>query len=141
MTRDEVVQLIAWRLGNRKDMGERIISEMRFVQSMVLEQNSWHPWFLEKNWTGGVLEAGATEVALPTDYLAEVENEQLWLITPDNILIRLRKELPSDLPDVISSGYGISAYAVTAAKVLFNASSTQAHGLQWRYIGKADSMA
>lgn len=141
MTRDEVVKLLAWRLGNRKDIGERIISEMRFVQSQVLEQNPWLPWFLEKDWEGATLTAGATAISLPADYLAEIEDEPLRLIASDGAVIELVKELPSDLAKTVSSGGGLSAYSVTPSQILFNTSADIPYALQWRYMGKAEDFA
>lgn len=45
MTRDEIVALVALRLGNRTDLDSRILSEMLMVQD-DMEQGDFLPWFL-----------------------------------------------------------------------------------------------
>lgn len=45
MTRDQIRDLIALRLGNRTDLNDRIVSEMQLVQD-DLEQGDFLPWFL-----------------------------------------------------------------------------------------------
>lgn len=45
MTRNQIRDLIALRLGNRTDLDDRIVSEMQLVQA-DLEQGDFLPWFL-----------------------------------------------------------------------------------------------
>lgn len=45
MTRNQIRDLIALRLGNRTDLNDRIVSEMQLVQN-DLEQEDFLPWFL-----------------------------------------------------------------------------------------------
>lgn len=45
MTRNQIRDLIALRLGNRTDLDDRIVSEMQMVQD-DLEQGDFLPWFL-----------------------------------------------------------------------------------------------
>lgn len=92
MTRDQVVQLLGWRLGDRSDMAERIALEMVMVQETLLEGNKWLPWFLEKEWVGATTMAGMPSVAVPTDFLEEIEEGHLYLTTPAGVELRLVKK-------------------------------------------------
>ncbi len=64
MLRDQLVKVLAWRLGNRKDMEERIIAEMDLAQEVILEQHTWKPWFLAKDLVGVSLQAGESSFAI-----------------------------------------------------------------------------
>lgn len=80
MRRDEVVELLGYRLGNRKDMAAHIIAEMKLVQSVQLEEHEWLPWFLEKDLTQSLTIAGGEQVALPVDFLEQIPDRKLYLI-------------------------------------------------------------
>lgn len=92
MTRDQVVQMLGWRLGDRSDMSERIVLEMALAQRVVLEENRWLPWFLLKDWAGGETVAGVPSVALPVDFLMESEEGHMYLTTVDGAQVRLKKQ-------------------------------------------------
>lgn len=91
MKRDELVKILAWRLGDRKDMAERITAEMDFVQRTVLEEHAWLPWFLESGLATASTKAGERRVSLPADFLMEIEESHLWVLPVGGTPARLHK--------------------------------------------------
>jgi hypothetical protein len=139
MQRDKLIQVLAWRLGNRKDMAERIANEMDFVQETVLEQNPWLPWFLEKDAEGLILPAGASAVALPVDFLGEIEGEIPLAVVEEGEL-RYSKESPVDM--AVGGKRGIKfAYTVTTTQLRVFPSFEEELPLSWRYFAKAPTMS
>lgn len=101
MTRDEVIQLLGWRLGNRKDMAERIALEMPFVQRTLLEEHEWLPWFLQAVWTSTTV-ASVGYLAQPTDFLQEMDEGHLYLTQADGAKVRLVKKAFEDAQSLTS---------------------------------------
>jgi hypothetical protein len=83
MLRDDVVKLLAWRLGSRKNFTDRILAEMEYAQRSVLETNEWLPWFLETEMANTTTVAGDNRVALPDDFLLEIEEQHLWYVNSE----------------------------------------------------------
>lgn len=92
MLRDQVIQLLGWRLGDRSDLADRILLEMVMIQSIELEGNRWLPWFLIKDWAAGTTAPATASVALPTDFLEEVEESHLYLTNLEGQSLRLEKK-------------------------------------------------
>ena len=90
MTRDELIQLLGWRLGDRTDMAARAMAELNYVQDIELEGHEWLPWFLEKAFTGFTTTAGSGIVTKPADFLQEIEDEPLFVSTSGGT-VRLQK--------------------------------------------------
>lgn len=85
MTRDEVVSLLGYRLGSRTDLDAKIILEMAYVQVYTLEgTGAFTPWFLESELANVNTAAGEERVALPDDFLGEIEDQSLWYYNPEN---------------------------------------------------------
>src|SRR5688572_12731232 len=84
MTRDEAVALIAFRLGDRTDLNDRIIAEMRLAQT-ELELGPTLPWFLLTEMATATLYEGDDTMALPADFLREVDEDEsaLWFYKVD----------------------------------------------------------
>ena len=83
MTRDEAVDIIMGRLGKRTNASLQadIIMEMFLtVQPILLEKNGvFFPWFLEASSLAALTTTIDSEVvALPSDFLAELEDDALW---------------------------------------------------------------
>lgn len=91
MTRDQLIELLGYRLGDRTDMGQRALAEMPLVQGSTLEGNKWLPWFLEKEFVGATVEA-QNYVPLPDDFLGEIEESHLWITTAEGRQLRLVKK-------------------------------------------------
>lgn len=92
MTRDEVLQIIQYRLGDHSEMPARALAEMPLLQSTVLEGNSWLPWFLEVDSVGLETVALTREVVLPTDFLQEMEEGGFLAATVGAALVPLVKK-------------------------------------------------
>ena len=135
MTRDEVVKIINLRLGNRR-MDETILLEMAFIQRSVLEARPWLPWFLESELASASTQAGERRVALPPDFLMEIEEESLWLETPGGGLIELEKtDYDRGLRTLPGSGQPV-AYALASGYFQFFPKPDAAYALQMRYYAK-----
>ena len=135
MTRDEVVKIINLRLGNRR-MDETILLEMAFIQRSVLEARPWLPWFLESELASASTQAGERRVALPPDFLMEIEEESLRLGTPEGGLIELEKtDYDRGLRTLPGSGQPV-AYALASGYFQFFPKPDAAYALQMRYYAK-----
>ena len=137
MLRDQLVKVLAWRLGNRKDMEERIIAEMDLAQELVLEQHPWKPWFLAKDLEGVSLQAGESSFALPADYLDEAEDAVLWLVEPETGgYIECQKETVEDLRRFLPTYALPYAYAVDKGFVKLSSGVPVALNVSWQYMAK-----
>ena len=137
MVRDQLVKVLAWRLGNRKDMEERIIAEMDLAQELTLEQHTWRPWFLAKDLEGVSLAAGESNFALPADFLDEVEDAVLWLVEPETGgYIECHKEGVEDLRRFIPTTDRPYAYAVDKGFVKLSQAVPAALNVSWQYMAK-----
>lgn len=137
MVRDQLVKVLAWRLGNRKDMEERIIAEMDLAQELTLEQHTWRPWFLAKDLEGVSLAAGESSFALPADFLDEVEDAVLWLVEPETGgYIECHKEGVEDLRRFIPTTGRPYAYAVDKGFVKLSQAVPAALNVSWQYMAK-----
>ena len=140
MTRDEVVKIINLRLGNRR-MDETILLEMAFVQRSVLERRAWLPWFLESELASASTQAGERRVALPPDFLMEIEEESLWLETSEGELIELEKtDYDRGLRTFPGSGQPV-AYALASGYFQFFPKPDAAYALQMRYYAQGENIA
>lgn len=101
MTKTELFQILAWRLGDRGDLTSRMGTELDFVQDYVLESNVWAPWFLVTEESEATLVVGERRLPLPEDFLSELEESALWLELPDGTT----KELTKGAFDVLARKY------------------------------------
>lgn len=74
MTRDEAIAEIQFHLGNRSDLFDRIVAELKRAQRL-LEQGRSLPWFLKEEDATLALASGSADVAFPTGFLRENEDE------------------------------------------------------------------
>lgn len=97
MTRNELRQLIALRLGNRTDLNDAIDLHIRLAQT-ELEKQGMLPWFLSELTTIS-LSADATSVAVPTGFLREYETLPLLY---DASGVYVRKLQKADYDEITS---------------------------------------
>lgn len=136
MTRDDVVRLLGWRLGDRSDMQERILREMDFIQTTVLEENEWMPWFLESEWASAQTTVGEARVPLPTDFLVEIEESHLYISKDGGEEKRLVKK-DMDTAKSLRPGSGQPEYyAISGGYFYFYATPDYAYDLRMRYYAK-----
>lgn len=107
MLRDSAVGLITQRLGNRADLAAHAVLEMQLVQT-ELEGGELLPWFLTSPITGVDTIPNDERVALPTDFLREMEEDEtsLWRHSGDE-----RVELPKEDYSRLVAKYGQGAGA------------------------------
>ncbi len=139
MTRDEVLEIIQFRLGDHSGMPARALSEMPLLQSITLEGNSWLPWFLEVDSVGLATEAGTRSVDLPLDFLAEMEEGHLWL-TVDGVVKRLvKKDFDTALAMYPEDGTPL-LYAIGSTTLSLFPKPDAVYDLDLKYYGKATAM-
>lgn len=78
MNRDQTIQEIAERLGNRTDLGSKILRNMDYVQRFVMERYPILPWFLITENLFALTVPGQARLQVPTGFLREVEKGALW---------------------------------------------------------------
>ncbi|MGC8807876.1 MAG: hypothetical protein ACP5QB_10110 [Thiomonas sp.] len=78
MTKQQAIDIIADRLGNRSGMDSRIVMELDASQEFH-EQHPFHPWFLR---TREVVVASSPVIPLPDNFLAPLEDREI-LLGPD----------------------------------------------------------
>jgi hypothetical protein len=140
MTRTEVVTLLNYRLGNRTDLEDRILLEMAFVQDYILEgTGAFLPWFLETEMATSPIMAEEERVALPDDFLAEVEDQALWLYLEDsdeNTMIELKKN-DYDLLVAKYPGTGRpQQYAIAGSYIIIKPTPDLEYTVKMRYYAK-----
>lgn len=143
MTRDEVIQLVTFRLGNRSDMAARAVLEMPLIQTQLLEGNSWLPWFLEVDTAAPNSLATTAQtrfVTLPADFLAEMEEGHLW-ITVNGVRSRLvKQDFDTALARYPEIGTPV-VYSLGATKIDLFPLPADVYDLDFKYYGRATNMA
>lgn len=135
MKRDDVVQIINFRLGNRR-MNETILAEMRFIQREVLEKQAWLPWFLESELASASTQQGERRVPLPEDFLMEIEEESLWIEPSPGELQELEKtDYDRGIRGLPGSGLP-KAYALASGYFQFFPTPDAVYPLHMRYLAK-----
>ena len=83
MLRDRAVEIIAQRLGYRTTLTDTIRHELRIVQAEELEgDNEFKPWFLFKDRSDLVTVPEQDWVALPADFLLQIDDVWLYYKEP-----------------------------------------------------------
>ena len=135
MKRDDLIKLLAWRLGDKDDVTDRAIAEMDFVQTTILEEHAWLPWFLQKELAATTVDLANNKVDFPDDFLLEIEDEPLYIVV-NGESVRLTK---GD-HDVLKAKYpGIGqpkVYAVSGLAYCVFPIPEQTYSVELRYYGK-----
>jgi len=144
MLRNACRDLIALRLGNRTDLDAAIVAEMQLAQEVVMEgSGQFTPWFLETELATSSCEANEERLALPTDFLAEVEEQPLWLY--DSTAAQPFTELKKDSYDVLLQQYPEAgrprAYALTEGYFLLKPTPDVVYSFKTRYYAMAESLS
>jgi hypothetical protein len=145
MLRDDLVTLLQYRLGNRTDLEDRIILEMALVQSFILEgTGAFQPWFLESEMSRIDVGPGEERVALPTDFLGEIEEQSLWLYDEDNIDAPYTELHKSSYDKLILKHQvaGVpSEYAMVGEYILLRPIPDDIYNIRMRYYAAATSVS
>lgn len=138
MTKSEMVTLLGWRLGDRDDMEGRIDAELPYVQEYILEAKEWLPWFLLKEDNSLATGVGTRAVALPADFLLEVEEGGLYLTRDGEIVRKLRKMDFNVALEKLSGEGEPEAYSTFGDSIQLFPIPTEALGLAFTYYAKGD---
>lgn len=135
MTRDDVMTLLRLRLEGRTDLDDRIVAEMKFAQSVVMEANPWLPWFLitEDNTLSTV--AGVQSVDLPSDFLAEFEEGTVSLTIEGKVIPLTKKDMSVALRQFPGQGTP-QVYSVVGESVLFFPCPDAVYPISLVYYGR-----
>jgi len=143
MTRDEILNLLQYRLGDHSEMPARGLAEMPLLQSTVLEANSWLPWFLEVDSVGLETVALIREVVLPTGFLQEMEEGGcLSLTVGTEVRLLTKKDYKAALSLYGTAEKGAPwVYSLGPESISLFPIPDQVYALDWKYYGAAPSMA
>ena len=139
MLRDDLITLLGQRLGNRTDLDSRMQSELLMLQSVTLEETgAFTPWFLETEIATQACTAGDERLPLPTDFLAEMEEQSLWLYDVNTSPYML--EMQKDSYDVMVQRFPIAGkprrYALTASYFLLKPTPDIVYTFKMRYYAR-----
>lgn len=98
MTRDEAVALIKMQLGFRTNQDANIVTCLQLAQ-MQLELQPTKPWFLVSEDSYAFTTADEDRVALPSDFLEEIEDAVLRYVPEDSTGLGDEVDLVKDLYD------------------------------------------
>lgn len=142
MTRDEIVALIARRVGNRTGMDDDIVEELKLAQTQ-LEAEAELPWFLLSEMsTSNHVTAGEERVSLPSDYLRHYEDGFLWYY--DDTAADPWVEIPKDDYRILKAAYtgtGIpKRHALRGLNLTLHPTPAAAYTLKMVYFQQADPL-
>ncbi len=104
MTRDEAVAMIKLQLGFRSNQDANIVTCLKLAQTQ-LELQPVRPWFLISEDNYAVLTPDEQRLALPTDFLEEVEDAVLRYVPDDAESVADEIDLVKDDYDVLRKNY------------------------------------
>jgi hypothetical protein len=141
MLRDSAVSLIATRLGNRTDLDSRIVAEMQYVQEM-LENREYLPVFLLSDITSLATVADQDYVSLPSDFLREYEEGNLWYYDSTvSAGVSPWKEMSKRPVQDVKEGYSLTTdspevYALLSDKIIVGPVPNAAYTLKFYYYAR-----
>ena len=147
MLRGAAVSLLEGRLGNRTNITATIILEMIQAQETVCEMNGlFTPWFLETKTraTLGSTTVDVEELALPADWLGEIEEQSIWIYDASNTDTPYT-ELRKGSYDVALQRFPTAAipqrYTLNNDQLLFSPTPDAVYDIRARYFAKAPSLS
>lgn len=145
MIRDLAVDILMGRLGNRTSttLQQAVIDEMVFVQENLLEGRAELPWFLLTNTVSVSTVTDTVSLALPTGFLMEWEEGEIYLQNSDGSETALIKEDWDILKtETTLDGTGKPThYDIAGDNYLFRKTPDAVYELQQRYYKEALSLA
>jgi len=112
MKKQDVVTLLANRLGKRTDMLDTIRLELQLAQENDLELNGrFRPWFLLSEFAYVTVIVDEQRLPLPTDFLQEYDDGTLWIWNEaSGDWDRMEKKSFEVLEDLYGTDKGVPAY-------------------------------
>lgn len=131
------------RLGGRTDLISLVFDLMNEVKNTVLERRAWYPWFLiqdtAEDSTHLQTVVGSELVALPTGYLMQVEDEDVYLLNSDGEVERiLAKMYYADMLNKFDVDDEIYAYTLRGMTMRVRGLPTEVRNIRMKYY-KADA--
>lgn len=144
MTRDEGVARIKEQLAFRQTLDSTIVTNMQLAQT-GLESAPTKPWFLVTDYAPLVTVADQEYVALPDDFLQEVEESHLWYRASDYPTtkdLKLVKDDYDDLKELYkdSESGTPEAYAIMGYRYYFFPLPDDVYSIIGRYYARATSL-
>ena len=145
MIRDSAVDLLMGRLGNRSNatLQQAVIDEMVFVQENVLEGALELPWFCLSEKSYAVTTPSEERLALPSDFLAEWEEGDIFLLESDGSqtpLIRADWDVIK-IQDSLKGSGKPTHYDIGGDYYLFRKIPDDTYTIQQRYYQRQTSLA
>jgi hypothetical protein len=137
MIRDEAVDIILRAVGNRKDKREDTVAAFVSAQEQMETTGDFYPWFLETENASQFTVMHEERVQLPSDFLSEIENDALWIISADAEIPLTRRPL-----DLMKANYPKTQferplyYDVSSIYLRLRPIPDQAYQLRMSYIGR-----
>jgi len=139
MLRDAAITLLEGRLGNRTNLRATIILEMQQAQQTALERNGiFYPWFLEIETltTIGTTTKDIEFLALPADWLAEIEEQSMWIFDSgaDEPYVELKKGAYDVALQRFPEAAQPKRYMLNKNNILFKPTPDKGYVIQTRYF-------
>ena len=143
MLRDAAVDLIMSRLGKRSDSALRVdvISEMTFVQDVLLEGGIFLPWFLLSESATTTTTADDERVQLPSAFLGEWEEGALYRVPDTGNDIQLIKDDYEALKGRYTGTGAPTHYDLAGDYFYLKPTQDAAYTIKMRYYQRATSLA
>ena len=145
MLRDDALTLLEGRLGNRTNMRATLILEMRQAQETALERNGiFYPWFLETGIiTIGTTTAAVETLALPSNWLAEIEEQSMWIFDSgaDVPYVELRKGAYDVALQRFTTDDQPQRYSLNKNNLLLKPTPDKGYVIQTRYFAVDDVLS
>ena len=108
MTRDEIVAQIQVLMGFRTDMTNAIAAQIPLQQRQLERNVKWAlpPWFLETERADTTLAINDERLLYPTDWIADIEDDGLWILYTDDDGVEREKLLGKTEYDTLRRAYG-----------------------------------
>lgn len=137
MTRDQLIDLVLARLGQRQrdtKLRDAAILEQQLIQSLNLERTDFKPWFLLSEYEETIVKAGEYKISLPERFLEEWEEGTLYVLPdptqPASRQALIKKDYEDSLGDPNSPNM---TYAIAGNYFLLPMPLTQDTTFQMRY--------
>lgn len=143
MLRDTAVEIIARRLGNRTDLDEAILDEMKLAQTQM--EKFWPsdtmPWFLRTDTTSLVTVDGTATISLPTGFLREADDGGLFVYDGDEeTWSRLCKHPLSMLWEAATEEGIPTKYALGVTNITLWPTPDAVYSMKMEYFGAATEL-
>lgn len=142
MNREEAVSFLKTRMKNNQsaELDAIIHTEMNFVQLQELERGPFFPWFLETELADAVTAPDEYRVALPEDFICEVEEQDLWVVVEGKP--RKLTKVSSDTATAAQLEYGIpKGYDIRGKYFLMFPTPDAEYTLRMTYIARQPLLA